>query len=46
LILIGDTLLRHLYQVYDFEGETILLGVNKHSDGEIKMYQAEKKEEM
>lgn len=31
LMLIGDLLLRHLYQVYDFEHETISLGVNKHS---------------
>lgn len=45
LILIGDTLLRHLYQVYDFESETILLGINKHSSGEITMIQAEKKED-
>jgi len=33
LLLIGDTLLRHLYQVYDFENETISLGINKHSTG-------------
>ena len=31
LVLVGDTLLRHLYQVYDFENETIALGVNTHS---------------
>ena len=31
LVLVGDTLLRHLYQVYDFENETISLGVNTHS---------------
>lgn len=37
LYLIGDTLLRHLYQVYDFENETISLGINKHSEGKIKM---------
>ena len=39
-MLIGDLLLRHLYQVYDFEHETISLGVNKHSEGEILMYEA------
>lgn len=38
LFLIGDIMLRHLYQVYDFENETISLGVNKHSEGEIFMY--------
>jgi hypothetical protein len=38
LFLIGDIMLRHLYQVYDFENETISLGVNKHSQGEIWMY--------
>lgn len=37
LYLIGDTLLRHLYQVYDFENETISLGINRHSEGKIKM---------
>jgi hypothetical protein len=40
LYLIGDTLLRHLYQVYDFENESISLGVNTHSDGKITMYEA------
>jgi hypothetical protein len=39
LMLIGDLLLRHLYQVYDFEHETISLGINKHSEGEILMYE-------
>jgi len=43
LYLIGDTLLRHLYQVYDFENETISLGVNSHSEGKIKMYEPGKK---
>jgi len=36
--LIGDTLLRHLYQVYDFENETIAFGINKHSEGKLLMY--------
>ena len=40
LLLIGDTLLRHLYQVYDFENETISLGINKHSSGQILMFPA------
>lgn len=38
LFLIGDIMLRHLYQVYDFENETISLGVNTHSKDEILMY--------
>ena len=42
LYLIGDTLLRHLYQVYDFEHETIALGINTHSDGKILMYDSNK----
>lgn len=42
LYLIGDTLLRHLYQVYDFEHETIALGVNTHSEGQVLMYDAAK----
>lgn len=43
LYLIGDTLLRHLYQVYDFENETISLGINTHSEGKVKMYEPGKK---
>jgi hypothetical protein len=39
-MLIGDLLLRHLYQVYDFEHETISLGLNTHSKGKISMYEA------
>lgn len=38
LFLIGDIMLRHLYQVYDYENETISLGVNTHSKGDIIMY--------
>jgi ribosomal protein S18 acetylase RimI-like enzyme len=40
LYVIGDIMLRHLYQIYDFEDETISLGVNKHSEGEIRMFKA------
>lgn len=42
-MLVGDILLRHLYQVYDFENQTISLGVNKHSEGNIQMYDAKQK---
>lgn len=45
LVLIGDTLLRHLYQVYDFEHETISLGINKHSEGKILMFDDGKRPE-
>ena len=45
LVLIGDTLLRHLYQVYDFENETIALGINKHSEGKIMMFDDGKRPE-
>jgi hypothetical protein len=38
LFIMGDIMLRHMYQVYDFENETISLGVNKHSQGEFFMY--------
>jgi len=43
LYLIGDTLLRHLYQVYDFEHETIALGINTHSEGKVTMIDAAKR---
>lgn len=45
LVLMGDTLLRHLYQVYDFENETISLGVNTHSENKIIMYDDGKRPE-
>ena len=45
LVLIGDTLLRHLYQVYDFENETISLAVNTHSEGKILMFDDGKRPE-
>jgi len=45
LVLIGDTLLRHLYQVYDFENETISFGINKHSEGRILMFEDGKRPE-
>lgn len=45
LFVVGDTLLRHLYQVYDFENETISLGVNKHSKGKVMMYPSGKRPE-
>lgn len=38
LMVIGDLMLRHLYQVYDFENETISLGLDKHSQNALLMY--------
>jgi hypothetical protein len=38
LMVIGDLLLRHLYQVYDFEHETISLGLDKHSQDQLLVY--------
>jgi hypothetical protein len=38
-------MLRHLYQVYDYENETISLGVNTHSQGDILMYERGKRPE-
>jgi len=43
LMVVGDVLLRHLYQVYDFENESISLGINKHSDGKLITYPAGEK---
>ena len=39
LMVIGDLLLRHLYQVYDFENQTISLGLDKHSQDKMLMYE-------
>jgi len=36
--IIGDLMLRHLYQIYDYEKEQIGLGVNTHSAGKLLMY--------
>jgi hypothetical protein len=38
LFLIGDAFLKHFYSVYDFDGDTLSLGVNKHSEGKVSMY--------
>jgi len=35
--LVGDTFLRHFYSVYNFDDNTIGLGVNKHSKGLVSM---------
>jgi hypothetical protein len=38
LFLIGDAFLKHFYSVYDFDADTISLGINKHSEGKVSMY--------
>ena len=38
LFLIGDAFLRHFYSVYDFDNDTVSLGINKHSEGKVNMY--------
>jgi hypothetical protein len=38
LFLIGDAFLKHFYSVYDFDLDTVSLGINKHSEGKVSMY--------
>jgi hypothetical protein len=38
LFLIGDAFLKHFYSVYDFDQDTVALGINKHSEGKVSMY--------
>ena len=38
LFLIGDAFLKHCYSVYDFDRDTLSLGVNMHSKGKVSMY--------
>ena len=49
LFLIGDAFLKHFYSVYDFDRDTVSLGVNMHSKDKVTMYKpgardAEKKD--
>jgi hypothetical protein len=39
LFLIGDAFLKHFYSVYDFDMDTLSLGINAHSEGKVTMYQ-------
>ena len=36
--LFGDLFLKHFYSIYDYDQELISLGINKHSEGLVKMY--------
>jgi hypothetical protein len=38
LFLIGDAFLKHFYSVYDFDKDTLSLGINQHSSGKVSMY--------
>ena len=38
LFLIGDAFLKHFYSVYDFDRDTMSLGINMHSKGKVSMY--------
>ena len=38
LFLIGDAFLKHFYSVYDFDRDTVSLGVNMHSKDKVSMY--------
>jgi len=38
LFLIGDAFLKHFYSVYDFDRDTLSLGVNMHSKNKVSMY--------
>jgi hypothetical protein len=38
LFLIGDAFLKHFYSVYDFDRDTLSLGVNMHSKNKVTMY--------
>ena len=38
LFLIGDAFLKHFYSVYDFDRDTVSLGVNAHSKDKVTMY--------
>jgi len=38
LFLIGDAFLKHFYSVYDFDRDTVSLGINQHSKGKVNMY--------
>jgi hypothetical protein len=38
LFLIGDAFLKHFYSVYDFDNDTVAIGINSHSEGKVSMY--------
>ena len=44
--LIGDAFLKHYYSTYDIDNEEIGIGINIHSQGKVRMYQAPDDQEM
>lgn len=44
LFLIGDAFLKHFYSVYDFDRDTVSLGVNMHSKDKVTMYKPGQRE--
>ena len=38
MYLAGSVFLKNFYSVYDFEQDTLSLGVNKHAEGKVHMY--------
>jgi hypothetical protein len=38
LFLKGDAFLKHFYSVYDFDRDTVSLGINMYSKGKVSMY--------
>ena len=38
MFLIGDAFLKHFYSVYDFDRDTVSLGINMHSKGKVSMF--------
>lgn len=38
LFLIGDAFLKHFYSVYDFDRDTVSIGINSHSKDKVSMY--------
>ena len=40
--LVGDAFLKHYYSTYDIDNEEIGLGINIHSKGKVRMYEAPK----
>ena len=38
--LVGDAFLKHYYSTYDMDNEEIGLGINIHSIGQVRMYEA------
>ena len=45
LFLIGDAFLKHFYSVYDFDKDTVSLGVNMHSKDKVTMYKPGSRDE-